>query len=200
MHGGSGVVASVLLFTVCINIFAAMFIVVVGAPGLFRTWRRWVTGLSLVVLASALTATYLLIRPTLRAAEAGLQSFKKEGAEPDVYTRGDARGEEGLLIGHRADQSSHTSDSNPAGECPLIWKNELRDKLEDVAGGGPSVVLGQDCWEGHRIFIFGVNRSTYCYYENARLIGVDHRGHTYNSAYRWGITPHHCLENWRISH
>jgi hypothetical protein len=62
MHGGSGVVASALLFAVWMNTFAALFIVVAGAPGLFRTWRRWATGLSLVVLASALTASYLLIR------------------------------------------------------------------------------------------------------------------------------------------
>jgi hypothetical protein len=46
VHGGSRTFAGIALYAGAGNVGAAIFILIVGAPGLFRTWKRWAWGLS----------------------------------------------------------------------------------------------------------------------------------------------------------
>ena len=57
VHGGSRTFGSIALCAGAGNIGAAVFILVFGAPGIFRTWRRWQWGLaSSAVLAMGAAA------------------------------------------------------------------------------------------------------------------------------------------------
>ena len=51
-HGGSPW-GRPLIVGLLANLSAALYILIVGAPGLLRTWRRWIVGLALILLGSA---------------------------------------------------------------------------------------------------------------------------------------------------
>jgi len=59
VHGGSAW-GRPLIVGLLANLSAALYILIVGAPGLLRTWRRWIVGLGVVLLGSVAFSVALL--------------------------------------------------------------------------------------------------------------------------------------------